>query len=153
MDTRRIAGPGGFVELERLSDGRLRVSAKPDPGVFVPIPATETRYPPELVERIVQVKGVAYACDDISREEQPSYTQKMLGDELFAYIDPAEMAGKRILDFGCGTGASTMYLARSFPDSAIVGIELVGEFSTLLASVLRITGGRRGLGRVRPDRL
>jgi len=32
--------------------------------------------------------------------------------------------GRRVLDFGCGAGASTMCLARLFPDVAIVGIEV-----------------------------
>ena len=50
--------------------------------------------------------------------------QRDLQNDLTAYFTPADFAGKKILDFGCGSGASSMILARMFPQAQIVGIEL-----------------------------
>ncbi|MEQ1646240.1 MAG: class I SAM-dependent methyltransferase, partial [Pyrinomonadaceae bacterium] len=45
-----------------------------------------------------------------------------------AYFDLEQFSQSRILDFGCGCGASTMWLARQFPQSEIVGVELKDDF-------------------------
>jgi trans-aconitate methyltransferase len=48
---------------------------------------------------------------------------------LFAHLPASAFAGKRLLDFGCGSGASTMIMARSLPGSpSIVGVELESAF-------------------------
>lgn len=60
----------------------------------------------------------------IIREEDPLYVQMNLKAALFAYIDARSFVNKRILDFGCGGGASTIILARMFPNTQIVGIDL-----------------------------
>src|SRR5581483_7814271 len=41
-----------------------------------------------------------------------------------AYCDPVEFVNKRILDFGCGYGASSVALAKLFPESQVVGVDL-----------------------------
>ena len=110
------------------AQGIWRVRAEPDLGLFVPILELETTYPPELVETIVVAKGVAYTCDEISREESPSRAQGILANDFLAYFRPKDLEGKRILDFGCGSGASTMFLARTFASCEVVGIELIQEF-------------------------
>ena len=37
-------------------------------------------------------------------------------------------AGARVADLGCGTGTSTLALARAFPKSSFVGYDVVGDF-------------------------
>lgn len=41
-----------------------------------------------------------------------------------AALDPSAFAGKRLLDFGCGSGASTFWTAELLPDTELVGVEL-----------------------------
>ena len=70
------------------------------------------------------MKGPAWVCDEIRRDESPDYVQRNLSHSLLGYINAGAFTNRRILDFGCGSGASTVVLARMFPDSDIVGIEL-----------------------------
>lgn len=51
---------------------------------------------------------------------------------------------KRILDLACGTGISTLAIARRFPHARIVGVELREEYLALAREKVR----RRGLGNV-----
>jgi demethylmenaquinone methyltransferase/2-methoxy-6-polyprenyl-1,4-benzoquinol methylase len=53
-------------------------------------------------------------------------------------------AAERILDLACGTGISTLAIARSFPASRIVGVELREEYLALAREKLR----RRGVENV-----
>jgi SAM-dependent methyltransferase len=77
-----------------------------------------------LIRLILDVKGPGWLCDEIARDQDFSYVQLGLETGLLAYFDRGYMDGKRILDFGCGSGASTVILARMFPASEIVGVEL-----------------------------
>jgi ubiquinone/menaquinone biosynthesis C-methylase UbiE len=117
--------PDAEVRAVQLSSSRWRVTVElHDSAIFSPRLECETGYPPSLVELILQVKGPAWLCDEIARDEDPAYVLKHLETEMRAYFDLDEFEGKRILDFGCGSGASTMLLARLFPKSEIVGVEL-----------------------------
>jgi 2-polyprenyl-3-methyl-5-hydroxy-6-metoxy-1,4-benzoquinol methylase len=86
-----------------------------------------TRYPDALIARLLEVKGPEYVCDEIARDEDPSYAEINIDLGLFSYLRADEFAGKRLLDFGCGCGSSTMILARRLPATTIVGVELVPE--------------------------
>jgi 2-polyprenyl-3-methyl-5-hydroxy-6-metoxy-1,4-benzoquinol methylase len=115
----------GQVRLENGSRSRIRVEVIPrSPDYYVQGSPLETDYPPELIELILQQKSPAYLCDEIAREEDPLYARLVLEAGVFSYLAPEAFAGKRILDFGCGAGASTCILARLLPDTEIVGVEL-----------------------------
>ncbi len=43
---------------------------------------------------------------------------------MFSYFAPEAFRGKRLLDFGCGDGASTLAIAAMLPETEIVGVEL-----------------------------
>lgn len=73
---------------------------------------------------IFRIKESSYLCDEICRETNSDYVRRDLEQDLSAYFTKNDFTGKRILDFGCGSGASTMILARMFPDAEIIGIEL-----------------------------
>lgn len=122
-----LAHPDGDVAVTEIGGGRRRVDVTLKRPQFMLHPTWETAYPVELLELILKVKGPAWICDEIMRDEDPSYVQKDLRDDLLGYFDAADFAGKRILDFGCGSGASTMILAREFPTAEIVGVELMEE--------------------------
>ncbi|MBV9209020.1 MAG: class I SAM-dependent methyltransferase, partial [Acidobacteria bacterium] len=113
------------VLVEELSSGRKLVKVVPTKeGLFIPCSEWETKYPLELIRLVLEVKGAAYLCDELRRDEDPEYLQLQLNRDLFAYFEPQDFKHKRALDFGCGSGASTVTLARLFPDTEIVGVEL-----------------------------
>ena len=123
--------PDGNLEIEERAGGARRVRARVHDG---PPPTREwcdTSYPVELIQSILDVKGVAWVCDEISRDQDPATIQRYFEDDFLPYVAPDAFDGKRILDFGCGSGSSTMVLARLFPRSEIVGVELSPELLEL----------------------
>jgi 2-polyprenyl-3-methyl-5-hydroxy-6-metoxy-1,4-benzoquinol methylase len=122
-DVAEIAGAHGTLRIESLPDGRHRLSVEPAPGHVVTRRNWVTAYPVELIREIHAAKDL-YVCDEIMREEDPRYVEHGLRHQVLSYVEPAEFAGKRVLDFGCGSGASTMVLSRLLPPCEIVGVEL-----------------------------
>jgi ubiquinone/menaquinone biosynthesis C-methylase UbiE len=113
------------ILVEELPGGRHFVKVIPkNDSLFIPFTEWETNYSVEMIRLILDVKGPAYLCDEIQRDEDPAYLQLELSRDLYAYFDPEDFRNKRVLDFGCGTGASTINLARMFPEAEIVGVEL-----------------------------
>src|SRR5215831_4024956 len=126
IDGTLLTSPGGCVRVADLPNGKRGISVEPKPGFFAPIRTWETSYPLALIQEIHSTKGL-YVCDEIMREEDPRYVEHLLRHEVLAYVDSAEFAGKRVLDFGCGSGASTIVLGRILPPCEIVGVELEGR--------------------------
>jgi SAM-dependent methyltransferase len=92
--------------------------------VFIPIDTWQTSYPIDLIAKILQVKGPAYLCDEIMRDEWPGYVENAIRFDVFAYVNTKQLKNKKVLDFGCGSGASTMVLARMLPFTQFTGVEL-----------------------------
>ncbi len=88
------------------------------------------------------MKGACYLCDELARDEDPSYVSRDLSGDLDAYFPDENFAGKRILDFGSGSGASTMVLSRMYPNAQIVGIELESELNEIAVERLKFYGYR-----------
>ncbi len=113
------------LHIQAAPNGKKRVSVRPlKSDLFVSRLTVVTTYPDELIELIFSIKGPAWICDEIARDEDPTYVRFELETELLAHFATEEFANKRILDFGCGSGASTMILHRMFPTATIVGAEL-----------------------------
>lgn len=113
-----------FITTPILNTVNNIVSIETNEPLFVPVKSCETDYPESLIKLILEVKGIDYLCDEISREINPDYVQRDLQFDLSSYFPNEDFAGKKILDFGCGSGASTMILARMYPKAKIVGVEL-----------------------------
>jgi 2-polyprenyl-3-methyl-5-hydroxy-6-metoxy-1,4-benzoquinol methylase len=129
--------PDGDVVILHHPDGSKFIEVSPkDPRTFVPIKTCRTTYSLALIETILRVKGLAWLCDEIRRDEDRDYVERPLLKELNAYFPTGYFSRKRILDFGCGSAASTIILARNFPDAEIVGVELYPE-------LLQIAEGRK----------
>lgn len=138
--------PEGIVTIERLTPGKNRISVEAfDKGTYIEIPVYETSYPVELIAKMLEIKGIAWLCDEIARDESPDYVQQSLAYGLLRYLGREEFRDKRLLDFGCGSGSSTMILSRMFPETDIVGIELDDR----LLSVARARAEFYGCTRVR----
>lgn len=124
--------PDALIHIEELGDDRRRIVVEPSTHFFMPLNTWETTYSVELIKHVLQVKDPAYLCDEIRRDESPAYVQHHFNWDILSYVDKEAFAGSRILDFGSGSGASSMVLSRMLPaDVEIVGVELVPEFVEL----------------------
>lgn len=120
-----LTHPDGNCSIEPLSGTLKQVSVHPsNSSLFVSRRSIVTSYPADLIGNILAIKGPGYVCDEIARDEDPNYVRFALETDLSAYFNAHQFRGKRILDFGCGSGASTMVLSRLYPDAEILGIEL-----------------------------
>lgn len=135
---------GGVVRIEPLGGDRWCISVHPKQGLHVRANRWVSRYPLGLIREIQATKGL-YVCDEIMREEDPRYVEHYLRHEMLSYVQPAAFRGKRILDFGCGSGASSVVLARLLPECEIVGVELAER----LLRIARLRAEHFGLRRVR----
>ena len=123
-----IQHSSGTVEVGDPVNSKRRLTVRmSSPAEFSPMTVCETAYGDDLIRLILSVKGAAWLCSEIERDENAASVQRYLEPELAAYFNLAELAGKRVLDFGCGAGASTMLLSRLLPRSEIVGVELMGD--------------------------
>lgn len=114
----------GILLVEEIGDGKRRLRASPGPGISVTRAEHVTSYPLELIELVVRVRKTTWAIDEIAREEDSSYVSRALRYSLLGFVPAESFVGKRLLDFGSGSGASTVALARLFPDTEIVGVEV-----------------------------
>lgn len=80
----------------------------------------DTFYSQKLLERILKTMG-DHVRDDIDRVENPDYLEKPLRDFLDLYS--IELEDKLILDFGCGSGASSIVLIR-LGASKVTGVDI-----------------------------
>lgn len=157
--------PDGSFVLSRLSgradmhvtetpNGKRRVALVAKDSGFIDKRTWETAYPIALIEAIYATKG-SFSCDEIMREEDPRYVENSIRKEVLAYVEPLEFSGSRILDFGCGAGASTIVLSRLLPPCDIVGVELQER----LLKIARLRAEHFAKGRISffqspsPDRL
>ena len=108
--------------------GGFRVRLRPaESGGFVALEDVVTWFPPDVVRGIAACHGFAWSAEVIARHQDPTYLERILERQLFSYFSPAQFTGKRVLDFGCGTGASTLCLARLLPDSHVTGVDFDGQ--------------------------
>ncbi len=113
----------GTLAIETLAGSAKRLRVQSSTRLTASRISWTTQYPFELIQAIFEAKGL-YICDEIMREEDPRYVAHFLQSQVLTYVDPAAFAGKRVLDFGCGSGASTVVLSRLLPRCELVGIEL-----------------------------
>lgn len=118
-----LTGNGPSAYVEPLPDGKHRISIEESADCTAPCLTWVTSYPLSLIREIYATKG-SYACNEIMREEDPRFCERTIRHEVLGYVKASDFAGKRVLDFGCGAGASTIVLWRLLPPCEIVGIDL-----------------------------
>lgn len=112
----------GQALVYALPDGKKRVVIKSQK--YVPVENCVTTYTDELIKTTLEVQGLTYLAEAISRDEDESYVKAEIESNLFDFCLPDDFAGKRLLDFGCGSGASSLCMGRMLPELKIVGVEL-----------------------------
>jgi len=142
MDLSELASRRHGLHIERLADGRHRVAVAAEqtcPGASM---TWTTAYPPELILEIHAEKR-GFVCDEIRRDEDPRYVERAIRHEVLAYVEAEAFRGKRVLDFGCGAGASTLVMSRLLPPCEIVGVELAERLLRLARSRADYLGKRQ----------
>src|SRR5262249_26871598 len=114
-----------YVRIEEGLGGRRMILVEPKGDLFVSFSAWGTAYALDLIEHVLQVKGPSHLCDEIMRDEDTMYVQHSFRFDILSYIEENGFRGRRVLDFGAGSGASSIVLARMLPADQIVGIELM----------------------------
>jgi 2-polyprenyl-3-methyl-5-hydroxy-6-metoxy-1,4-benzoquinol methylase len=124
-----ISHPEADVTLEPLEDGKHRLEVRMlDPATHVWKTSCETTLPRAVLEALLAAHGPAGLCEVLARIEDPAYVQRELEYAILSFVPREQFKDKRILDFGCGSGASTVQLARMFADTDIVGVDLIPEY-------------------------
>ena len=114
----------GSVEIRPLPNGQRKITLKPhDRNIFIPRASCQTSLPLDVISAFLDV-SFSRLCDSLARHDDPEYVKKVLGKQLLAYFDASDFRGKRLLDFGCGSGASTLCMGAMFPETEVVGVEL-----------------------------
>jgi SAM-dependent methyltransferase len=122
----------GELHIFDLASGRRRIELIPHrPGVYLPKATCETSYPNELIAQFLSVIGFSWLCDSIARDEDRDQVQKALELGMFSFVPREQFRGRRLLDFGCGSGASSAILGRLLPETQITGVDLQGPLLAL----------------------
>jgi SAM-dependent methyltransferase len=118
----------GSVRIdERAGEGKTRAIAVTLRGETTsPSLDIETAYTPELIASVLEVKGPAWLCDEIRRDEDPTYVSRFLAESILSYVPPESTSG-RLLELGSGGGASSLNLRRLLPEVKVVGVELLAD--------------------------
>lgn len=126
MERTSLEHADGTLHVDEIGSGRRRLTVVPrSTALFIHETTCETTYPLELIRAMFEAHGIADVCFEIMRDQDPTFVERYLRNDIFAYFDQEELDGIDILDFGCGDGASTFILSRMFPNSEITGVELV----------------------------
>jgi SAM-dependent methyltransferase len=80
----------------------------------------ETSCSRETLEALLAAKGEMWLRDEIARAEEPAYVLEPLRRQFDRF--GWDVTGKRVLDFGCGCGGSTLCLAR-LGAASVTGVE------------------------------
>ena len=116
----------GVVQIRRKSLGEpYELTLLPRlPDFYVPRKSCRTTFSMDLILALIERTDFAWVCDEVARHEDSTSESTILEHQLFGYSTPDDFAGKRLLDFGCGNGASSMTIARLLPRTEVVGVEL-----------------------------
>lgn len=93
-----LTHPDASIRVD-TSNGKHAISVEPREGLFTATRKWITDYPLDLIEHVLRVKGPAFLCDEIMRDESPSYVQHHFRWDILSYVRKEDLAGKRVLDF------------------------------------------------------
>jgi hypothetical protein len=108
-----LCHPQGTITIEETSNGKRRIQTYKTSS-FTPLSSFETSYPVDLISLMLRTRGPSYVYNEINREEDYYYVEDRLISSILAYVSLDKFQDKKLLDFGCGSGASTMILSRKF---------------------------------------
>ena len=119
----------GIVQIRRKSLGEpYELTLLPRArDLYIPRKTCRTTFSMDLLLALMERSDFAWLCDNVARHENSTSESAILERQLFGYSTPEDFAEKRLLDFGCGNGASSMTIARLLPRTEVVGVELSAD--------------------------
>lgn len=121
-ELRAFAVPQGEVLIGPPHDGRRTVRLVPtDPELFIPVRECSTQLAEETIVALasIQLSHCGVLIDEFDR---PEANMAPIRRQLFGYFETADFVGARILDYGCGNGASSVILGTLLPQATVLGI-------------------------------
>jgi predicted O-methyltransferase YrrM len=137
-----IRRPEGVVQIRRKSALHpFEVRVRPhDAKMYIARASCESTFSLDLILAILERRHFAWLCDSLARHDDSNSIPRVLQRQLFSYVAREDFAGKRLLDFGCGDGASSLAMAQLLPNTEIVGVELDPERIDLAQAIQRHRG-------------
>jgi 2-polyprenyl-3-methyl-5-hydroxy-6-metoxy-1,4-benzoquinol methylase len=136
-----ISHPSADITMQALPSGRRRIHVRMlDPDEHVWVESFETSLPRELIKRYLEVHGPAGLGHSLVRIEEGGELHRALRFSTLPFVATEEFKEKRLLDFGCGSGTSTIHLARMFPETEVVGLDLLPELLDPARSLMEHLG-------------
>lgn len=138
LDVAADAG-GASGRRYRLPDGAAEVLCEPENlyhlAPLAPFVVSVAQALPQVVEAFRSGGGVPYedypgVVDAIARVNRPMFANQLAAEWIPALPDieaRLRRTGARVADLGCGTGWSTLALARAYPAARVDGIDLDEE--------------------------
>jgi 2-polyprenyl-3-methyl-5-hydroxy-6-metoxy-1,4-benzoquinol methylase len=112
------------IDIEPIPNSRFRYhitrtgsGKRPDHITF------DSFYGEKVAIALLDMGGADRLISELRREEGHSGLELGLKYYTLSFLPDEDFVGKRLLDFGCGCGASTFALSRIFPNSHILGLD------------------------------
>jgi 2-polyprenyl-3-methyl-5-hydroxy-6-metoxy-1,4-benzoquinol methylase len=128
-DSIKLTCSNADIIIDNLKDFKKRINVKMyDNNDYCHLNECITNYNMMLIEKILNVKGPSWLCDEITRDEDKKSVFADLKYSIFSYINKENFEGKTVLDFGCGCGSSIVNLSRLLPKSNIIGVDIEEKY-------------------------
>lgn len=118
----------GVIEICPVQGAKteFQITLRPHrPDLYIPQKSCEAKLPLDLLRHWAEQSDFAWFCNSVARHHKDQTTvSNVIERQLFAYYQAEHFEGKRLLDFGCGTGASTFAIAKMLPKTEVIGVEL-----------------------------
>ena len=99
--------PEAIVNIESLPNARFRyhITGKNPDRTFRET-SFDSYYGVKVAQALLDMGGAERLISELTREEGPSGLEQGLKYYTLSFLSDEEFVGKRLLDFGCGCGAS-----------------------------------------------
>jgi hypothetical protein len=156
---------GGYVEYDpaagvySMTEEQVFALANPDGGVYAPgafvLALGALKAEPRITDAFRTGAGLGWhehdedvfiGCEQFFR---PGYTANLVSSWIPALdgVEEKLRAGAKVVDIGCGLGASTILLAREYPNSAFTG----SDYHDRSIEIARKRAARHVRGTLAPD--
>ena len=93
------------VSVKETDSEKYKITVKwKNKGVFMPFSTWETSYPIDLIEKILCIKGPAYLCDEIMRDESSEYVENLFFMRFSATLIKNSLKIEMFLILAVGAG-------------------------------------------------